>query len=60
MITYQAFNKKEIPAIIGMIALDIITRISLMIGLKASLPENVALPNNFEIVAASLFAAFFF
>jgi len=43
-----------------MIALDIIARISIMIGLKTSLTENVALPNNFEIVAASLFAAFFF
>ncbi|HOI84649.1 MAG TPA: DMT family transporter [Acholeplasmataceae bacterium] len=58
--TYQAFTKKELPAILGMIALDVVAPILLMFGLKRSLPENVALLNNFEIVATTLFAAFLF
>jgi len=58
--TYQGFTRKEIPAILGMIALDILAPIMLMIGLKQSHPENVALLNNFEIVATALFAAFIF
>ena len=58
--TYKPFTKKELPAIIGMIILDIVAPILLMIGLSTSQPENVALLNNFEIVATSLFAAFIF
>ena len=58
--TYKRFTKAEFPAIIGMIALDIIAPIFLLIGLNLSLPENVALLNNFEIVATSLFAFFLF
>ncbi len=57
---YKKFTKKELPAIIGMILLDIIAPILLLIGLNMSHPENVALLNNFEIVATSLFAAFIF
>jgi drug/metabolite transporter (DMT)-like permease len=57
---YKPFTQKELPAIIGMIVLDIVAPILLMIGLKTSQPENVALLNNFEIVATSLFAAFMF
>lgn len=58
--TYKLFTKKELPAIIGMIILDIVAPILLMIGLNMSYPENVALLNNFEIVATALFAAFIF
>ena len=58
--TYKKFTKNELPSIIGMIILDIIAPIMLMIGLNMSNPENVALLNNFEIVATSLFAAFIF
>lgn len=57
---YRKFTKDEIPAILGMIVLDIIAPIFLMIGLSRSHPENVALLNNFEIVATSLIAFFIF
>jgi drug/metabolite transporter (DMT)-like permease len=56
----KKFTKAELPAIIGMIVLDILAPIFLMIGLKTSNAENVALLNNFEIVATTLFAAFLF
>ncbi|NCC73094.1 MAG: hypothetical protein EOM06_06815 [Sphingobacteriia bacterium] len=58
--TYNKFTKQELPAIIGMIVLDILAPISLMIGLNLSHPENVSLLNNFEIVATSLIAYFIF
>lgn len=58
--TYKSFTRKEMPAILGMIGLDVIAPILLMVGLQRSLPENVALLNNFEIVATTLFAAFIF
>ncbi len=58
--TYKKFTKTELPAILGMISLDIIAPIALLFGLNMSLPENVALLNNFEIVATSLFAFFLF
>jgi drug/metabolite transporter (DMT)-like permease len=58
--TYKKFTKDELPAILGMIVLDILAPILLMIGLSTSHPENVALLNNFEIVATALFASFFF
>jgi drug/metabolite transporter (DMT)-like permease len=58
--TYKKFTKTELPAIIGMILLDIVAPIFLMIGLNMSHPENVALLNNFEIVATSLIAFFIF
>lgn len=57
---YQPLTQSELPFIIGMIILDVIAPILLMIGLNTSLPENVALLNNFEIVATSLFAFFIF
>ncbi|MDY0339473.1 MAG: DMT family transporter [Acholeplasmataceae bacterium] len=58
--SYKKFTKNELPAIIGMIVLDILAPISLMIGLQMSHPENVSLLNNFEIVATSLIAYFIF
>lgn len=57
---HKKFTKLQLPSIIGMIILDIIAPILLMIGLKTSLPENVSLLNNFEIVATALFAYFIF
>lgn len=59
-VNYKPFTKAELPSILLMIALDILAPILLMIGLNTSQPENVALLNNFEIVATSLFAAFLF
>lgn len=59
-VAYKLFTKKELPVILGMIILDIIAPILLMIGLRITQPENVALLNNFEIVATALFAAFLF
>lgn len=58
--TYRKFTKKELPSILGMIGLDVLAPILLMIGLSTSQPENVALLNNFEIVATSLIAFFLF
>lgn len=54
------FTKSQLPSIVGMILLDIIAPILLMVGLESSVPENVSLLNNFEIVATSLFAYFIF
>lgn len=51
---------KELPFIIGMIALDIAAPILLMLGLTMTTPANVSLLNNFEIVATSLIALFIF
>jgi len=53
-------TKKDLPYIIGMIALDIAAPILLMIGLSMSASENVSLLNNFEIVATSLIALMIF
>jgi drug/metabolite transporter (DMT)-like permease len=56
----KPFSKKDVPSIIGMILLDILAPILLLIGLRISRPESVALLNNFEIVATAVFAAFIF
>jgi drug/metabolite transporter (DMT)-like permease len=52
--------RKDWPYIIGMIVLDIGAPIFLMLGLSMSTSANVALLNNFEIVATSLIALFVF
>lgn len=52
--------KSELPYIFSMIALDIAAPIFLLIGLSTAEPANVALLNNFEIVATSLLAYLFF
>jgi drug/metabolite transporter (DMT)-like permease len=57
---HEPISIKSLPPIIGMIVLDVAAPILLLIGLKMSLPENVALLNNFEIVATTLIAALFF
>lgn len=53
-------TKKELPFVIGMVVLDITAPIFLMIGLTMTTSANVALLNNFEIVATSLIALFIF
>lgn len=53
-------TKEEMPYIIGMITLDIVAPIALMFGLSMTTPANASLLNNFEIVATSLIASFFF
>lgn len=52
----EKITKKDLPFIVGMIALDIVAPILLMIGLKHSLSSSVSLLNNFEIVATSIIA----
>ena len=47
---------KEMPYILGMIALDIAAPILLMVGLTMTTSANASLLNNFEIVATSLIA----
>lgn len=53
-------TKKEMPYIIGMIALDVAAPISLMIGLTMTTAANASLLNNFEIVSTSMIALFIF
>lgn len=53
-------TKKELPYIIGMIALDIAAPILLMIGLTRVTPANASLLCNFEIVVTALVALFVF
>ena len=53
-------TKKESPYVIAIIILDIAAPIFLMIGLTLTTAANAALLNNFEIVATSLIALFFF
>jgi drug/metabolite transporter (DMT)-like permease len=54
------FTKKDFPFILGMILLDIVAPILLMIGLNLTTAANASLLNNFEIVATSVIALFFF
>ncbi len=51
---------KDLPFILGMIVLDIAAPIFLMLGLTMASAESTSLLNNFEIVATSLIAVFFF
>lgn len=51
-----SMTKRELPFLIGMIALDIIAPIMLMIGLTKSDAGSVSLLNNFEIVATAMIA----
>lgn len=56
----KPFEKKDTPYIALMIVLDCLAPIFLMEGLKSSRAENVALLNNFEIVATTMIAVLFF
>ena len=56
----ESLTKKDLPNVIGMIALDIIAPILLMFGLLDSVSSNASLLNNFEIVCTSLIALLIF
>lgn len=58
--TSEKITKKDMPYILGMIALDIIAPIFLMFGLLDSASSNASLLNNFEIVCTSLIALLVF
>jgi len=53
-------SKKDLPYVIGMVALDIGAPILLMFGLSMTTAANASLLNNFEIVATSFIALFIF
>lgn len=53
-------TRKDLPYAVGMIVLDIAAPIFLMLGLARTSSANVALLNNFEIVATSLIALLLF
>lgn len=53
-------TRRELPYTLGMIMLDIAAPILLMFGLRLTTASNVALLNNFEIVATSLIALLMF
>lgn len=58
--TERKLTRAELPYTIAMVLLDIAAPICLMIGLKATTAANVALLNNFEIVATALVALMVF
>lgn len=58
--TYEKITKKDLPNVLGMIALDVAAPILLMFGLLDSASSNASLLNNFEIVCTSLIALMIF
>lgn len=58
--TGEKLVKKDVPNVLGMIALDICAPILLMFGLLDSASSNASLLNNFEIVCTSLIALLVF
>lgn len=58
--TYEKITQKDLPNVLGMIALDIAAPILLMFGLLDSASSNASLLNNFEIVCTSLIALLIF
>lgn len=55
-VTEARLTTKELPYVLGMIALDIAAPIFLMFALSMASPAAVSLLNNFEIVATSIIA----
>lgn len=53
-------GKKDLPYVLGMIALDVAAPIFLMLGLTRAPSSQASLLNNFEIVATSLIALMVF
>ncbi len=53
-------QKRDLPYTLGMIVLDILTSISLMLGIARENAANASLPENFEIVATMLIALLVF
>ena len=58
--TNEKITKKDMPYVLGMIALDIIAPVLLMFGLLDSASSNASLLNNFEIVCTTLIALLIF
>jgi drug/metabolite transporter (DMT)-like permease len=56
----KPLEKRDLPYIAGMVALDIAAPIFLMTGLSMTTAANTSLLNNFEIVATSVIAMFIF
>ena len=56
----ERLTKKDLPYVIGMIALDIAAPIFLMFGIAESTSSSVSLLGNFEIVATTIIALFIF
>jgi len=56
----KSLTRKDLPFVVGMILLDILAPILLMIGLNMTTAANASLLNNFEIVATTIIALFFF
>lgn len=52
----QPLERKDLPYVAGMVALDIAAPIFLMLGLRLTTAANASLLNNFEIVATSIIA----
>lgn len=56
----ESLTKKDFPFVIGMIILDIAAPIFLMLGIRNSSSSSASLLGNFEIVATTVIALFFF
>lgn len=56
----ESLTKKDFPFVIGMIILDIAAPIFLMLGIRNGSSSGASLLGNFEIVATTVIALFFF
>ena len=56
----ERLAKKDLPYVLGMIALDVAAPIFLMIGISESTSSSASLLGNFEIVATTVIALFLF
>ena len=56
----EHLTKKDLPYVIGMIALDIAAPVLLVFGISYGSPANASLLGNFEIVATTVIALFVF
>ena len=54
--TEEPLSREDLPFVLAMVALDVAAPLLLMAGLSHAPAENVALLNNFEIVATALIA----
>lgn len=52
----ESLRRPDAPFVLAMVLLDVAAPILLMAGLASAAPENVALLNNFEIVATAIIA----
>ncbi len=56
----ESLAKEDLPFVMGMVLLDIAAPIFLMMGIRYGTSANASLLGNFEIVATTLIALFFF